>query len=284
MTAGPPAALVRALVDGPSLVSGLEWHDRVTSTNVLAAAAAQRGAPEVHLVVADEQTAGRGRRDRGWQAPAGSSLLVSFLLRPDRHGAVAPATLPLLPLVAGLALAEAAGPHCPGAELTLKWPNDLLADGRKAAGILAEALPDGAVVVGVGVNVDWRGAARPAELAAATSLAEAAGVDVDRWRLLAALAGVLGNRYLDWLRDPAAVLDAYRRRCATLGRPVRVEREAAPVLTGRAAAVAEDGCLVVAAGDGTSVAVSAGDVVHVRPDDGQPPSSGSVHTSATDGS
>jgi len=281
MTTGPPAALVRSLVEGPSPVSGVEWHERVSSTNALAAEAARRGTPEIHLVVADEQLAGRGRRDRSWYAPPGSSLLVSFLLRPGRHPDVDPAALPLLPLVAGLALLEAAAPHCPGAELTLKWPNDLLAGGCKAAGILAEALPDGAAVVGIGVNVDWRGHTRPAELAGATSLAEACGGAVDRWRLLAALAGVLGNRYLDWVRDPAAVLDAYRRRCATVGRSVRVEREGAPPLTGRAAAIGDDGSLLVVA-DGVTTSVSAGDVVHVRDD--QPPSSGSVHTSATDGS
>jgi BirA family transcriptional regulator, biotin operon repressor / biotin---[acetyl-CoA-carboxylase] ligase len=256
---GPPDALVRSLVDGPSLLRGLEWHAEVGSTNVLAAAAADRGAPEIHAVLADVQTSGRGRLGRGWQAPPGTSLMGSYLLRP-RVDAV---LLPLLPLLTGLALAEAVAPHVPGVEVALKWPNDLLVDGRKSAGILLETAGQ-AVIVGVGLNVDWRGVDRPEDLADATSLAEAAGADVDRWRVLAAFAGVFGNRYAEWCADPRAFLPDYRRRCVTIGRDVRVSRVGQRPVEGRAVEVAEDGALVVRGADGQVVRLSAGDVEHVR--------------------
>jgi BirA family transcriptional regulator, biotin operon repressor / biotin---[acetyl-CoA-carboxylase] ligase len=258
---GPPAALRRALVDGPSCLSALDWRRTVGSTNALAAEAAARGVAEVHAVLADEQVAGRGRRGRGWWAPPGTSLMGSYVLRPPLPAA----RLPLLPLLVGLALAEAVAPHLPGVDVALKWPNDLLVAGRKAAGVLAEGPLHGAVVVGVGVNVDWRGVKRPPELAEATSLAEAAGRPVDRWRVLAAFVGVLGNRYEDWKAHPEGFLPAYRKRCATIGAHVRVEPAGDRAFTGVARAVADDGVLVVARDDGALARVSAGDVVHVRP-------------------
>ena len=158
-----PEQLVASLVNGPSIVTSVRWHDRCESTNALAAEAAAAGAPPGLLVLADEQSAGRGRHGRTWSAPAGSSLLLSLLLRP-----VVPApSVSLLPLLTGLVLAETVGRYLPETDVALKWPNDLLVDGRKAAGILVEGA-DGAAVVGVGINVDWRGVARPEELAGAT--------------------------------------------------------------------------------------------------------------------
>jgi BirA family biotin operon repressor/biotin-[acetyl-CoA-carboxylase] ligase len=256
---GPPTALTRSLVDGPSVLSGLEWHESVSSTNALAAAAADRGVPEVHAVLADVQTAGRGRRGRRWEAPAGTSLLLSLVLRPraapDRRG--------LLPLVAGLATAEAVAPFCPGATTTVKWPNDVLVAGCKVAGVLGQAA-GAAGVLGIGHNLDWRAVARPDALAGATSLAEEAGRPVDRWRVLAALVGVFGNRYSGWAEEPGAVLDAYRARCATIGAPVRVGRTGRAPLEGTATGVSADGTLTVRTAAGAAITVSAGDVEHVR--------------------
>ncbi len=261
---GPPDELVRRLTAGGHPLAGLEWHERVGSTNTLAADAAARGAPEIHAVLTDEQTAGRGRRGRQWNAPPGTSLLLSLLVRPP---AGTPA-LGLLPLVAGLSLAEAAERAYPGLACALKWPNDLLAGARKAAGILVEALGGGACVVGMGVNVDWRGVERPEELrAVATSLAEALPdptAEVDRWALLAALADAFAARYGEWRRDTAAFLPAYRERCATLGAPVRVDADG-EVLQGRATAVADDGALELRTTDGRTLRLLAGDVAHVRP-------------------
>ncbi len=260
--AGPPERLVRALVDGPSVLSGLEWHPVADSTNRLAAEAAARGVAEVYAVLADRQTAGRGRQGRRWQAPAGTSLLVSLVCRP----AVASQAVPLLALVAGVALAEAVEPFCPGVPVQLKWPNDLLVAGRKAAGVLVESPAAGVAVVGVGLNVDWRGLARPPELPGATSLAEAIGSGVDRWKVLAGLVGVFGRRYGRWQAGPWEFLDSYRGRCATLGRRVRVTRAGVmQTLEGTAVGVDPGGHLQVRDDAGTVVRVSAGDVEHVRP-------------------
>lgn len=253
----PPDALIASLVDGPSPVRSFVWHPVCASTNLLAAEAAAAGAPEIAVVAADLQTAGRGRRGRSWMAPAGTSLLHSLVLRPP-----AGAPVGLLPLLAGLALAETVERHLPGVPVALKWPNDLLVGGRKAAGLLAAA-QTGAVVLGVGVDVDWRGVARPEALAGATSLAEAAGRDVDRWRVMAGFLGVFGVRYATWRDLPTAFLAGYRQRCATLGADVRVEL-ADGVLTGRAEAVGDDGLLVVRDAGGTAHRLAAGDVAHLR--------------------
>lgn len=251
---------MRTLVEGPSLVTGVEWHESVGSTQRRAAAAAAEGAPEIHVVLADVQTAGRGRHGRTWQAPPGTSLLASFVLRP-----AVPATgaLPLLPLLAGLALAEVAERYCP--RVALKWPNDLLLHDRKGAGLLAETAPDGAVILGLGVNVDWRGVSRPADLEDVASLAEAGGSGVDRWRVLAAFAGLFGRRYLDWQDRPSGFLADYRRRCATIGRRVRVSWPTGEPTEGVAEAVADDGLLEVRDAAGTLHRLSAGEVEHVRP-------------------
>ncbi len=255
-----PQALVDSLVDGPSIVTAVDWHDRCASTNALAVEAAAAGASEGLLIVADEQTAGRGRHGRAWSAPGGTSLLLSLLVRP----VVPVPSRSLLPLLTGLVLAETVSRHLPDAAVALKWPNDLLVEGRKAAGILVEGA-GGAAVVGVGVNVDWRGVNRPAEIADAISLAEAAGRDVDRWRLLAGFIGVFSRRYDQWSELPAAFLDDYRQRCSTLDRGVRVTRAKRSPLEGLATGIDANGALLVRIGYGQTVAVNAGDVEHLRP-------------------
>lgn len=254
-----PYALVESLVDGPSIVTAVEWHDRLPSTNARAAEAAAGGAAEGLLVLADEQTAGRGRHGRTWAAPAGTSLLLSLLVRP----VVPPASVSLLPLLTGVVLTETVARHLPETEVALKWPNDLLVGGRKAAGILVEGSA-GAAIVGVGVNVDWRGVARPADLGDAVSLAEAAGADVDRWRLLAGFLGVFSRRYDQWRELPAAFLDGYRQRCATLGRRVRVSTLDGETVEGDAVEVDRTGALIVGTAGGRRT-LSAGDVEHLRP-------------------
>jgi BirA family transcriptional regulator, biotin operon repressor / biotin---[acetyl-CoA-carboxylase] ligase len=264
---GPPAELVRSLVEGPSAVSAIEWHDELDSTNRRALQLAADGVAEIHVVAADYQSAGRGRQGRHWQAPPGTSLLLSLLVRPP----VPTGSLGLLPLLTGLVVAEVAERFVPEASVALKWPNDLLIGPsgggtglRKAAGILVEG-SGGAAVVGIGVNVDWRGVDRPADIASiATSLAEARDGDVDRWRLLAALLGVFANRYDAWCALPAAFLDGYRTRCATLGQEVRISRAGADPIEGVALDIAPTGALQVAV-DGGTVEVAAGDVTHIRP-------------------
>ncbi|MGH8904736.1 MAG: biotin--[acetyl-CoA-carboxylase] ligase [Egibacteraceae bacterium] len=257
--AGPGEGLVRELVERGSL-SGLEWHETAGSTNTLAAEAATRGVGEVYAVLADCQTAGRGRQGRSWQAPPGTSLLCSLVVRP----LVPTSVLGLLPLLTGLALAEVVETICPGLDVALKWPNDLLVGGRKAAGVLLESGPANAVIVGVGVDVDWRVVDRPPELAAATSLAEAAGGPVDRWEVLAALVRSFGHRYRTWPLQPEGFLDSYRQRCATLGTLVRVSLVTGEVCSGHAVDVTRAGTLVLDLDGEATKEVTAGDVEHVR--------------------
>ena len=188
---------------------------------------AARNLPIGSVVVADHQSAGRGRLDRRWEAPPGTALLASFVVAPH----------PLLSLAAGVAAAEACGNG-----VRLKWPNDLMLEGRKVGGILVEVHADKAIV-GIGVNL--------------TSAPEgAATLEADRDRLLA----VLRTTITTWSRTPPeAVLQRWRQLSDTLGRRVRVEQPSGS-LEGIAQDVDESGALIV---DGS--AVSAGDVIHLRP-------------------
>ncbi len=255
----PPGRLLQRLVAGPTLVAHALWCDRIDSTNTEVVRRARDGAAEGLLVLSDEQTAGRGRMGRGWQAPRGTSLMGSLLLRPR-----APiAQFALLPLLSGLALAEACESLAPGSQLSLKWPNDLLADGRKCAGILVEVPEPRTAVVGFGVNVDWRGVERPDELSMTASLSEVGCGRVDRWALLQAVVERFDRRYRGWCDDPRAFLPAYRERCATLGADVRVEQVEGEPIIGTAEHITDAGALVVVGAHGTAE-LHAGTVEHLR--------------------
>ncbi len=235
--------------------AGPDWTVRLLaaagSTNEVAAA---DPVPRT-VVVADHQTAGRGRLDRSWSTPPGTALTFSLVLRPalpDRHWS-------LLPLAVALGAADGIA-SLTGLRPDLKWPNDLLLGGRKLSGILLERVPgrDGrpVVVIGIGVNVGMGAEQLPVE--GATSLA-VEGVAPDRAALLGALVAAVDVRVDELATGPDRLLAAYRSRCVTLGRQVRVHLPAGRELTGIAQDVDDDGRLVV---DG--VPVGAGDVVHVR--------------------
>jgi BirA family transcriptional regulator, biotin operon repressor / biotin---[acetyl-CoA-carboxylase] ligase len=216
----------------------IEYHDELASTQDRARALASAGsAPAV--VVADHQTAGQGTRGRVWHAPAGMSLLGSWLFRP------APAEPGLFALLAGVAVARALERLGMG-EASLKWPNDVEAGHKKVAGALAHATTDGeggSLVLGIGVNVHQRLDAFPSELrSTATSLA-LAGHTVDRLALFVEL-----TRELDRVAAPAerhTALDEWRRRSTLLGREVEVTREGRSLVRGIARDIAEDGALLV---------------------------------------
>jgi BirA family biotin operon repressor/biotin-[acetyl-CoA-carboxylase] ligase len=228
----------------------------IDSTNRYLLDEARAGAANGLVAVADHQTAGRGRFDRRWEAPPGSSLLVSVLLRPAPQGDASPAGSHRPVMAVGLALAEAVEAVA-GVAPGLKWPNDLVVGDRKLAGLLAEREGD-ALVIGAGCNVEWE--AFPPELAATSTACNLeAGRSVDRDALLDEFLARLAAA-LDALDD---VPERYRARLATLGRRVRVER-AADVLEGHAVDVTSDGALVVRRDDGTDEIVTAGDVVHLR--------------------
>lgn len=232
----------------------LLWYAEVPSTNDVASALADRGAREGCVVVANAQSAGRGRHGRSWVSPVGAGLYVSTVLRPPHE------TVRALTLAAGVAVAE--GIHAAtGLDAVLKWPNDVYAADRKLAGVLAEASDTiHYVILGFGINV--MPAAYPPEVAArATSLEEELGRAVDRGLLLAECLAALARRYEDLQTGRTdAVIDAWRRRAArTLGRRVRWEATGATV-EGVAENIDATGALVVRTSTGT-VTVTAGEVM-----------------------
>jgi BirA family transcriptional regulator, biotin operon repressor / biotin---[acetyl-CoA-carboxylase] ligase len=230
----------------------VHWFASIDSTNRYVMAEAGAGAGEGLVAVADEQRSGRGRLGRAWVAPPGASLLVSALLRPK----LATERWHLVTLAAAVAAVDAVHTCC-DVDALVKWPNDMTVDGRKLAGILAEASA-GALVVGMGLNTEWE--AFPPELAGtATACNVHSARPVDRAELL-----------VEWLRAFDSRLDALdeivpttRTRSATLRRRVRVEL-AGSVLEGVAVDLTSEGFLVVRRDDGHETVVTAGDVVHVR--------------------
>lgn len=236
--------------------------DTLDSTNRYLVGEARQGAPEGLVAVAAYQTAGQGRLGRRWEAPPGACLLASVLLRP----AVEPSALPLCTVLVALCGVDVAL-EAAGVALGVKWPNDLVAEDRKVAGVLAEvvAAPGGtpAVVVGIGLNISWTG---PPE-ANGTSLELVAGIPVDLEVVLARLLDDVGRRrhLLDSPEGRAGLVGELRQRCVTLGQQVRVELPSGH-LRGRALDVDDEGRLVLELDEGARrVVVSAGDVVHLRP-------------------
>jgi len=222
--------------------------ETTASTNADALGALAQGAETGLCFVAGEQTAGRGRQGRAWVSDPGAGLWCSTVIRDFPH----PGRLPLL---AGLALIDAAT-ALDGPPLSVKWPNDVLTlDGRKLAGILVEGRSDGAVV-GIGINVDHSSESLPVDHAVSWRLAS--DQVPDRSTLLATL---LASLHLRLTGDWPGALESYRHRCSTLGRDVMVEFPGGQTLTGRAMDIDDEGHLLVEDGQTTRTVV-AGDVVH----------------------
>jgi BirA family biotin operon repressor/biotin-[acetyl-CoA-carboxylase] ligase len=253
------AGLAEALRDrGCSWPAPVEHHDVLPSTNDRLKELARGGAPAWTVVLADEQTAGRGRQGRAWESPKGG-LYLSVLLRPSSASAA------LLPLAAGVAVAEALGHF--GVPAQLKWPNDVLLEGRKLAGILAEASSSASalewVVLGIGVNVDAR--ALPAGLG---SGAAALSPDRTASTAVAALAAAVLLRLTVWYdaleKREASVVAAWRERSVPWwGEPVEVSA-GERVLRGLARDVDERGALLLELENGSTVRVLAGEARALR--------------------
>lgn len=231
-----------------------EFYALITSTNQRAKAWAQEGASEGALVVADDQSAGRGRFGRTWVAPAGTALLFSLVLRPQ----IEPPKAPLVALLAAAAVRQTVADQA-GVAATIKWPNDVLAEGKKLAGVLAESLLEGnrlsAVIAGVGVNVNQETFATER----ATSLYGLSGRAHERFRLLAAILEGMHQRYQALSRgDTVALLAECRTHSATIGREVVLHGGGGQV-TGRAVDIDSDGRLVLETQDGL-VRAAAGEV------------------------
>ena len=232
------------------------------STNADVMRLARAGAPEGLVIAAECQTDGRGRQGRRWHSEPGAALMFSLLVRPR---SVAQASLGWLPLLAGVATATAVR-SLTGVQACLKWPNDVLIDEGKLAGILAERSGE-AVVVGIGLNLLGRPDSLP--VPTATSLELHGARDTDRDTLLAEILGQFERWYQRWALDASGDADAsglrprYLRLCRTIGRQVSVALPGGRTLSGVAEDVDASGQLLVETGTGT-VPVAAGDVIHVR--------------------
>ena len=241
------------------------YYPSIDSTNAKARELALRGAEEGTLVIADAQTAGRGRNERTWYSPPGLGLYVSFILRP---GTPAEAAFGILMAVA-LGAAGAVTKLRPTGSVGIKWPNDLMLEGRKLGGLLSEVgMSHGAVdwaVVGVGLNVNHQASDFPAEIRdRATSLRISAHREIDRVALLQDLVERAGTWYGEYLeRGMVPLLPEWRRRSVILGRMVRVET-AGETYVGIADGIQDDGALRVRLESGTIETLHAGDVQLVQ--------------------
>jgi BirA family biotin operon repressor/biotin-[acetyl-CoA-carboxylase] ligase len=259
-----PVALSAALTRPGSLWREVEVVASCPSTNAELSRRARSGGAAGTVLVADHQTAGRGRLDRTWVTPPGAALTFSVVLDPER---VPVARWTWLPLLVGIAVAEAVR-RVTEVTCTLKWPNDVLVGERKLAGILVERVerPAGAVaVVGVGVNVTLTEDELPVETA--TSLGLEGATTTDRTVVLREVLRSLEALFVQWQADGGdaslGLVDSYVRRCSTLGREVRVELPTGETLSGTASGLDTDGRLEVRTADGPHL-LGAGDVVHVR--------------------
>ncbi len=243
------------LVDG-EIKWSLRYESSCSSTQDLARTAAAAGADQGWTVITDLQLEGRGRRGRPWIAPDGTALLFSTILHPPVD------VLALLPLLAALSVAGGIE-VATGVAPELKWPNDVLVNDHKLAGILLEHPGGAAVILGVGVNVNQLATDLPE---GATSLYAQTGHSLDREPLLAAILNDLANAYdradregVDW------IVPGWRSRSSMLGKPVAFQRDGATI-RGIAEDLGVDGALLVRLADGTRVSVIAGEVERLRPD------------------
>lgn len=240
-------------------------HTGSTNADLVVASADLDAYPHLSVLLTGDQRSGRGRLDRSWDTPAGSALAVSVLLRLPG--------LPLhargwIPLAAGVAMRDAVAAQLPDHDVSVKWPNDVLVDGRKICGVLAEATLDrDAVVVGTGVNTEMTPEQLP--VPTATSFATL-GTDCDEDRLLADYLTRLDRLLAELVDDggdaeASGVHQAVADACGTIGRGVTVSLPDGSALSGTATGIDGDGRLLVASPDGATTPVAAGDVVHVRP-------------------
>jgi len=243
---------IAAARTGVFSTSPVFFHDAIGSTNVEARALLRAGVPSGSLVLADEQTQGRGRLGRRWAAPPRSGLALSLCLR-------LPASFPLYtaPIAAVLAVGAVVG-DVVGERATLKWPNDVLVDGLKVSGILIEAesaAPDWSLVVGVGLNVY----AAP-DLPGATALAAHTTAPLSRETLATALLAALDRTFNDAASAPAALIACWSAKLSTIGRHVTVQTPSGP-RHGLARGVDARGALLLQGDDGVVTTVHAGDIV-----------------------
>ena len=248
--------------------AGVAWPEPVLlatvgSTNDELEARALAGAPEGTVVVADEQTHGRGRLDRAWVSPPGAGLWMSALVR---VGDVPADRWSLLSLAAGVAAVDALAEGC-GVRAELKWPNDVVvvaaacggdSGPRKIGGILSHTVGADGIIVGIGLNVSLRSDELPVPQASSVLLE---GGRPDRAALLVALMAALATRVEQWRADDPALLADYRRLCSSIGRLVDIQLPDGRRVSGMVSGVDDDGHLLVSDGEATA-RITSGDVIH----------------------
>jgi len=271
-----------------ALTPRLEWLPSVESTNDAlrerATGADAAGWPDLAAVVTDTQTKGRGRLGREWVAPAGKCLAVSVLLRPRTSSgqALSPDALGWLPLIAGAAMtsairslvvAAADSSAVDASQVGLKWPNDVLVDGRKVCGILGELLPDSSVVLGAGVNLSLSPLQLPVPTATSLTIEgifDELPADELLDRVLAAYLANFRRLYSSFVEHDGDAVGSglhadVSELCTTIGRPVRAELPGDSEIIGTARRIDAAGRLEIQQeGDGGLVLVSAGDVTHLK--------------------
>ena len=231
--------------------------EQTESTNDVARQLADAGEPEGTVVIADEQTAGRGRLGRSWVAPPRSSILMSLILRPN----IAPPQVTRMTMAVSLGACDAIQAET-GLNARIKWPNDILLNGKKCAGILSEAPMVGNqveyVIVGLGVNVNFSVANIPDIPSNATTIVDELGKTASRESLVQAILRAAEKYYLQ-LKNGNDLREAWKNKLATLGQTVRAQT-AQGIEEGIAKDVDADGALILRRADGSIVRLIAGDV------------------------
>jgi BirA family biotin operon repressor/biotin-[acetyl-CoA-carboxylase] ligase len=251
----------------------IDLFEQLSSTNLEAITLGESGVEHGTVVIADHQTAGRGRLARTWYSPGGANVYCSLVLRANLPASRVPEWLSWLPLITALAASEAVE-SVTSAPVSLKWPNDLLMSGRKVGGVLCENIQASRSgpfqVIGIGINVNMAPEDFPSELrASATSLWTETHTVVDRNRLIAQLLLEL-EQCIEELagHGPQQLALAYQRRCSTIGKKVRASLAAGVELTGYAESISQDGSLRISTDSGThrnrTVELRAADIVHLR--------------------
>ena len=254
-THGLDIEAINSALSGRVVGSQVLWYDSISSTMDEVRRLADEGRAEGLVVVAGEQTAGRGRFDRRWVSPAGSALLFSVLLKPESR------QLPYVNMAATLAIADAVAAHVQTAP-TIKWPNDVRIGGLKVSGILIET--DSSVgklryaLVGIGINVDLDVSRHPEIAQTATSVNSEAIAPVDSTALLLDVLTRMDDMYAS-VRADSSLTAEWASRLETLGKPVQVSW-GHRVFSGVAREVDERGNLIVERDDGTTVTVAGGEV------------------------
>jgi BirA family biotin operon repressor/biotin-[acetyl-CoA-carboxylase] ligase len=223
----------------------IEYHEEVESTNTEALHLAQQGAEEGTVVIAEAQSAGRGRLNRSWESPPSMNLYLSVVLRPD----IPAASASLIPLMVGVAVADVISQYCPG-KVRLKWPNDILIDGKKICGILTEMRTKADrvafIIAGIGVNLNMQKLHFPRELReTATSLRIETALDIDRVDFAVRLFDILGNGYRVFLNGGAAAIrEKWLQYAELVGKRVEVVFKET-VLRGTVRGLDENGALLL---------------------------------------